>query len=58
MTGLTQKAGALAVTKSKAKVDWWTEEEDRKLVELVERNEHKQWIQIANKIPGECRKWI
>ncbi|KAL9185841.1 hypothetical protein ACHAXT_003618 [Thalassiosira profunda] len=54
---LAQKAaGALAVTKSKAKVDWWTEEEDRKLVELVERNEHKQWIQIANKIPGRSGK--
>ena len=31
----------------------WTEEEDRKVLELVERRGPKRWSQIASELPGE-----
>ena len=31
----------------------WTDEEDQKVVELVERHGPKRWSQIASELPGE-----
>ena len=31
----------------------WTEDEDRKVIELVERHGPKRWSQIASELPGE-----
>jgi myb proto-oncogene protein len=31
----------------------WTDEEDQKVIELVQRHGPKRWSQIASELPGE-----